>query len=215
MKAIRNKVLNMKTKVLIVFAICFIFVAGAQAATIVSRTGEAGNPFTLNDSVWLATSWFQPYLTTNATISILNLGIGDAGSTVNFSLHQNTPDGALITSADVAFDGTSPILLPFTLSPLNLGVGTFVLVASTTSATGSWADTTGTGPVVTGLLGATVSNEYLSTDQGATWSDLGTGVLNLGFQVDAGEIVPTPEPATLSLIGAGLVMVGFFRRRRA
>lgn len=209
-------------KVSLVVLACLLLLSFAGIASagtvIVSRPGDPeGSPTTISPTQQLAVSWTQAFDSTNTAIEAYNIqnnNIVDevpAGNTITFKVLLGSPVGSEFASQDFVFDPLQSFATLLLFSNLNLDAGTYFLVAFA-QGTGSW---------LTGDFG----NEYADPNAGFGVEMIGTGApvvwdnsfVGTGFKVEgdfAGS--PIPEPATVGLIGAGLLLVaGIVRRRRS
>lgn len=107
-----------------------------------------------------------------------------------------------------AVDGSLFSLLSFDATNLDPGgaAGTFDLV-------GTFADNSTISASFTNIL-----NTFSTFSLGGAWSGLASvDIRNLGMRsgaIDNIDVVPVPEPGTLGLLVAGLLGLGFIRRKR-
>jgi hypothetical protein len=138
--------------------------------------------------------------------------------------------GSGTTGANVVDSGTfagpagsccTPTVADFTVfSGENLAAGTYYVVLSTIGSNGNetgWIYTNS--PAVTATGGLSYGNSFL-TSQGPDGFAPGfagyfsnSGV-NLEFDITSDAGTPTPEPASLALLGSGLIGAGSFIRRK-
>ena len=157
--------------------------------------------------------------------SLSGLGAGWAGSWNAGTWTISTPAASTITLTD---DGTNDGLWSVSGPQLTFSYGfpgTVLLAGAINLATVQISPTTGIdfkGNTLTGTSG-TLANEFVSGSR-IEWQVLSAPSLDLYTLLDnknkltayavTGEIVPTPEPGTLFLIGSGLILAGGILRRR-
>lgn len=175
--------------------------------------------FTLDDTYTIESASFEAW----------NRRVDDDTSDVSVDWYIYTADlGSVITSGTVAptqtnlgpvsnspdiYDRTAfDLLLPtFDLGPGTYWIGFQVNLFSSDGFSIFWAETD---------LGDGVFARQ-STDGGASWSNYGesrfNGPSDYVFSISgskSGQQVQVPEPGTLALLGAGLIGMGFARRRK-
>lgn len=195
-----------------VFMVCLalFLTTAAEATIIVSRPGDAaGTPWELGGDTQqsLAVSWLQPTALSGVAINVYNLqNVGDSEMTVFFGLGVDDIDAAPIYTAFYAVGaGQTEPDAALNFGPLDLGPGTWFLTATGTGAGAWWSGDTLSQQEVLGTFGL----EYFNFG-GTGWFPEG---LNLGYQV-TGTDPAIPEPGTWALMGAGLLLMGGFLRRR-
>jgi hypothetical protein len=210
----------MTKRLLILLAVCVVFVGGAQAATVFERLGDPLTDWSLGgvSNQILATSWFQNFASSGTQIDVF--GVQPAGATaVHFALMKGGPTGSLVSSVDISFDPSNGPGNYTLFSGAFLDPGTYVIVASILGADETTAGTW------TGLDSGVPSFQQI-TDFGA---QAGAGAeyfsftgssgfvqteLDLGFSVTGLESA-VPEPATCSLLLVGLAVAVLNRKRLA
>ncbi|MGA2576740.1 MAG: PEP-CTERM sorting domain-containing protein [Bryobacteraceae bacterium] len=148
----------------------------------------------------------------NLSLANPNDNIGTGSETFyTGTLPPLTSDGG--TSNLLLFSGT-----PFAYDPAD---GNLLLTVSVTGATNSapflYLDEAQCGPTTVCPLGDSVvsSNAYFGTYKGAPISggnDIGGLVSVFAYTVSSGN--PTPEPASVLLVLAGIGLIGYYRRSR-
>jgi hypothetical protein len=207
----------MTHKALAFLVACLLIVAGAQAATIFSRTGPTLGNWELGGETnqVLATSWFQNFFTVNTAITALGIEDGGAGA-VHFELRSGAPDGSVVTQSDVTLTASANYIL---FPVLFLGPGTYYIVASVPGSAidgtlvASWAGLDNTNlnfqEVAAPGAGLPATPEYF---QSTATTGFQAYPLELGFTVQ-GDVTTVPEPVTFTFVGAGLMALGLLRRR--
>jgi hypothetical protein len=193
-----------------------ITLGGSTAA--VTFTGTGGGNWTLSlgtltgtaEGFGIFTSGPAPYsITQAATTTITGTLTSKTATSATWSITQSAP---------LKFSyGTGGSLLTGNLELVNLSVsgktGNFdtTLEVDLTDLGGSLA------PLFSSV-GAKVQLTIQYKGSGtllAALEGLGTGTLSTGLALSGGEILRTPEPASMLLVGAGLLVLGtLFRRRR-
>ncbi len=153
----------------------------------------------------------------------VQFGQGPAGFTVNF---QDTTTGAFNNSFTVGYTidviaNTAPNILPSIYKIVSVGAGlqdsgtvggNATLVKTITGgATGTASATDVNGTTSKTAINGIQATHLVVTDTFTYSNGLITNISNTFVQAD----VSTPEPFTMSLMGAGLLAVGLLRRRVA
>lgn len=194
--------------------------ASAAGAIITYNTSAAGTEFTNNDTLTLS-------------------NISGAAATLTFIVDPNTVGGAPppdnINLGNFTLVCTTCSTLASGTTSTTFGSFTFDLVITdvTDGATGTFAGTSTGGLVYSDASGITINWSPLQVGPGTNNATSGNFSTTYFTVVSALEIVApdsgavpgqstvqgtldssaTPEPAALSLIGGGLLGLGFFRRR--
>ncbi len=136
-------------------------------------------------------------------------------------------DGSGFTDGDVLLSGTftsgNTVIAP--QGPTNPGdtslAATFFGAVTSTNSTYIVPDLTGTTATSTLQFGATITTPFTLPSSfpvlvgGGTIASAPETNSHFGGQADANQSFQTPEPGSLALLGAGIVVLGFLRRRRA
>lgn len=189
----------------------FAFAAPAQAAVVVDTFGS-GNTFD-NSYLYTVGNTGIDYAAAAASFTLAADGIVDdiavAAQANNFTL--------VITGDNAGFPGSvlATISTGFTVDgyiefnpSVALSAGTYwlLMAAPEDAPFGGWYP----------------SSEFMfsgfrqSSDNGATWEWGGIGMgWPAAYRIGVSEARAVPEPATLALLGAGIVAAGLMRRRKA
>lgn len=202
----------------------------AVALMGVQGTGTAGTVLSVDTAptVWAgaatyASSWTQTGAYSNVTVTALLTNASGSGTTFDYHAYLTNSLGAGTTVANEIASTAFTLLVgmhqPIALfSGLTLGSGTYYLVISpdggSSPATG-WSAVTGT-PSVTLDTGVTHGADLFSQSTAGyaparTFSTLTGG--RYAYSVVA-EDAAVPEPATMALLGAGLLLIGLGMRYR-
>lgn len=144
------------------------------------------------------------------TVTFTDIGNGPENGLVNQgtpSLTTLAPIGTFIVYSDFAYDGSALPVNPLWTDPIS-GLS-FELTAVT-----SWSDDQNAGTVDSEGSGTMTAPGFDPTPYAWSFSvDSPTGIFSFS---STNVPVPTPEPATLGVLGIGLLGLGFaaYRRRR-
>jgi hypothetical protein len=171
-------------------------------------TDLAGNLYSVNPVTGLATKIGPTGLPTPASTP----GVpGPSGAFIGFDQNLFEAGGKLYTNDDIVMiDPTQPnpvvgIVLPDALYQIDTGTGLATLIAPTLTPLNAFVNVDGTEYGFDGNLGQVVSLD-LTNGNTAVVSDYdpAAGLLS--------GAAPTPEPANVLLVGAGIAAVGILRR---